>query len=97
MIKRKKAVELMKGFIHEYEMYLNVEAKLSKNTSENYIRDISQYCEFLMKYRNISNPEDITIDDVRSYLNSLKRNHISSVSQSRKLFSHKIISQVFNA
>lgn len=75
----------MKGFIHEYEMYLNVEAKLSKNTSENYIRDISQYCEFLMKYRNISNPEDITIDDVRSYLNSLKRNHISSASQSRKL------------
>lgn len=75
----------MKGFIHEYEMYLNVEAKLSKNTSENYIRDISQYCEFLTKYRNISNPEDITIDDVRSYLNSLKRNHISSASQSRKL------------
>lgn len=80
---------LLEQLIHEYEMYLNVEAKLSKNTSENYIRDIHQYCDYLTKYRNINTPEDITIEDVRSYLNSLKRNHISSASQSRKLSAMK--------
>lgn len=79
----------MEQFIHEYEMYLNVEEKLSKNTTENYISDITQYCNYLSKYRHITDPENITIEDVRSYLSSLKRNHISSSSQSRKLSAMK--------
>lgn len=79
----------MEHFIHEYEMYLNVEAKLSKNTTENYVSDITQYCNYLTKYRNITEPENITIEDVRSYLSSLKRNHISPSSQSRKLSAMK--------
>lgn len=79
----------MEHLIHEYEMYLNVEAKLSKNTTENYVSDITQYCNYLTKYRNITEPENITIEDVRSYLSSLKRNHISPSSQSRKLSAMK--------
>lgn len=78
----------MNGMEHlssEYRMYLTTEAGLSENTCNSYVMDIDQYIEFLEKYRNITDPDFITIDDVRSYLQSLKRKNIASSSQSRKL------------
>ena len=79
----------MKVLIKEYEMYLTIEAKLSKNTCVSYINDITQYCDYIKKYRKKTDPEDIDIEDIRSYLASLKRNHITPSSQSRKLSAMK--------
>lgn len=79
----------MNTLIREYEMYLTTEAKLSKNTCSSYVNDITQYLDYIKKYREKHDPEDINIEDIRSYLASLKRNHISSTSQSRKLSAMK--------
>lgn len=79
----------MNTLIREYEMYLTTEAKLSKNTCISYVNDITQYIDYIKKYREKHDPEDINIEDIRSYLASLKRNHISSTSQSRKLSAMK--------
>lgn len=79
----------MNTLIREYEMYLTTEAKLSKNTCISYVNDITQYLDYIKKYREKHDPEDINIEDIRSYLASLKRNHISSTSQSRKLSAMK--------
>lgn len=84
-----KKGDKMKVLIKEYEMYLTTEAKLSKNTCVSYINDVTQYCDYIKKYRKKIDPEDIDIEDVRSYLSSLKRNHISASSQSRKLSAMK--------
>lgn len=75
----------MKHLIGEYRMYLKSEALLSDNTCDSYVRDITQYLEFIEKYRKKTDPEFIDIEDIRSYLSSLKRKNISSSSQSRKL------------
>lgn len=79
----------MNILVREYEMYLTTEAKLSKNTCISYVNDITQYLDYIKKYREKHDPEDINIEDIRSYLASLKRNHISSTSQSRKLSAMK--------
>ena len=70
---------------NEYKMYLTSEVMLSKNTTESYYLDIVQYVNYLEEVRNITDPAQINIEDIRSYLASLKRNHISSSTQSRKL------------
>lgn len=75
----------MESFIKEYEYYLHGEVNLSNNTCESYIQDINQYMEFLKKYRNVGDVLDIEVDDVRAFLSSLKRHHIASSSQARKL------------
>lgn len=72
-------------FIIEYKLYLNTELRLSENSINSYLTDIIKYCEFLEKERNIIDPEQITVDDVRSFLALLNREHISPSSQSRKL------------
>lgn len=75
----------LKHLVGEYKMYLKSEAGLSNNTCDSYEKDIIQYVDFLEKYRNISEPDSIQIEDIRSYLLSLKRKNISTSSQSRKL------------
>ena len=75
----------MNKYVKEYQYYISGELSLSKNTCESYQRDVEQYAEYLMKYRNITSPAQIDVDDLRSYLTSLKNKHINSSSQSRKL------------
>lgn len=72
-------------FIIEYKLYLNTELRLSENSINSYLTDIIKYCTFLEKERNIFDPEQISVDDVRSFLALLNRERISSASQSRKL------------
>ena len=72
-------------YILEYRLYINTEIKLSENTTVSYLTDIINYCEFLEKHRGITDPKDISVDDIRSFLASLSRKHISASSQSRKL------------
>ena len=73
------------NYVQEYELYLNNELVLSTNTCDNYMRDIKAYVEYIIEYRGIFEPNDITIDDIRSYLASLKRKKINPSSLSRKL------------
>lgn len=75
----------MKKYLQEYSLYITTEMALSKNTCENYERDIEKYCDFIVNVRKKTNPRDIEIEDVRAFINSLKRNHIASSSQARKL------------
>ena len=42
-----------------------------------------------MKYRNVCDPKDISVNDIRSYLVTLKRKNLTSSSISRKLSSIK--------
>lgn len=79
----------MLNYIKEYEYYLHGSLSLSNNTCEAYISDINKYVDFLLKYRNIKVPEDISLDDIRSYLASLKRHNISPGSVARILTSIK--------
>ncbi len=71
--------------MQEYSLYITTEMALSKNTCENYERDIEKYCDFIVNVRKKTNPMDIEIEDVRAFINSLKRKHIASSSQARKL------------
>lgn len=82
-------LKYLQDFIAEYTLYIKTEVKLSKNTCESYIRDITEYCAFLEKNRNIRDSRDITVDDIRSFLAKLNREHITPSSQSRKLSSLK--------
>ena len=70
-------------------MYITTELGLSKNTCDNYLKDNEDYLKYLMKYRNVSDPKDISANDIRSYLVTLKRKNLTSSSISRKLSSIK--------
>lgn len=75
----------MNNFLVEYRIYIGGVLNLAPTTVNSYMRDNQDYCEYLMKYRGISHPEEITLDDIRSYLGSLNRKHISNNSQARKI------------
>lgn len=79
----------MTNYLIEYEMYITTELGLSKNTCDNYLKDNKDYLKYLMKYRNVSDPKDISANDIRSYLVTLKRKNLTSSSISRKLSSIK--------
>jgi len=75
----------LNDYIIEYKLYINTEIRLSANSIMSYLTDVIKYCTFLEKYRGITDPKDITVDDIRSFLASLSRGKISPASQSRKL------------
>lgn len=79
----------MNNYLIEYEMYITTELGLSKNTIENYLKDINDYINYLTKYRKIDEPNLIQSNDVRGYMVSLKRKNLSASSMSRKLSSVK--------
>lgn len=79
----------VKNLCSEYNMYVTMELGLSENTVLNYTHDIEDYTDYLVKVRSKDNAEDIDVDDIRSFLAHLKRNHITSSSMSRKLSSIK--------
>jgi len=75
----------MKSFITEYEYYLRGEVNLSPNTCQSYLKDVNQYVGFVTENRHKLDPDDINIEDLRLYIQSLKRHHIASSSQARKI------------
>ena len=79
----------IKNLCSEYNMYITMELGLSENTVSNYRHDIVDYTDYLNKVRNKFDSNDITVEDIRSFLAHLKRDHISSSSMSRKLSSIK--------
>lgn len=75
----------MKNYVSEFKYYLDGEKNYSRNTSMSYEQDIKDYIDFLMNIRRLHNPKDIMVEDIRSYIVSLKRHHLTSSSQARKL------------
>jgi len=75
--------------LKEYELYLRQEKKLSKNTIDAYINDLSYYLEFLIKYHKIIKPSMITTRHVELYLRTLKRKGFAISAIIRKLSSIK--------
>lgn len=75
----------MNNYISEYKHYLIGVEALSKNTYNSYIRDAEQYCNFLINYRKVNNPEDIDAEDIKGYITSIKRKNNKVSTQARKV------------
>lgn len=75
----------MNNYLVEYRIYIGGVLNLAPATIYSYMKDNQDYCDYLMKYRSITHPEEITLDDIRSYISSLNRKHISDNSQARKI------------
>lgn len=72
-------------YLREYHYYLISELHLSDNTWHSYESDVTQYVNYIVKYRGINEPNDIKLSDLRSYIDSLNRKKIVPSSQARKL------------
>lgn len=79
----------MKNLISEYEIYLKTEMCLSENTISSYMKDINDYVKYLLSYRSVLDFEEIDATDIRGYLSTLKKKHLTNSSISRKLSSIK--------
>ena len=74
----------MQKYVNEYKYYVQGDLRLSENSVVSYKNDIIQYIEYLEK-KGINDPNDIKIEDLRSYLRTLKNKQIAPSSQLRKL------------
>lgn len=74
----------MQKYVNEYKYYVQGDLRLSENSVISYRNDIIQYIEYLEK-KGINDPNDIKIEDLRSYLRTLKNKQIAPSSQLRKL------------
>lgn len=85
----RKSVELENGVvfyeIEDFKYYLSDNKRLSDNSVEAYISDLNQYGIFLRTYQNVYDVRDITDEQIKKYLLSLKRRNLSNKSISRKL------------
>lgn len=73
----------MNECIEEYINYIYIERKLSKNTKEAYLRDLT----FFKEYLNNKNIEDISTYDIKNYINHLDNNKESQRTIARKIVS----------
>lgn len=79
----------IKPALKEFEYYLRGEKNVSKATFDAYITDLKKYEYFLTTYRNIYDVKDINIEDIRKYLASLKRKHLTVSTMARNITSIK--------
>ena len=75
--------------IEDYRKYLTDERRASANTVSSYIRDVTQFADFLKNTGN-SGFTSVTEDDIRSYLSLLEKNERSKATISRCLTSLKV-------
>lgn len=71
--------------IEDYKHYLLSVKNMSKNTIDAYVSDLNQYGIFLRTYQFIETPEDVSEENIKKYLQSLKRKDLSNKSISRKI------------
>ncbi|NBV40731.1 tyrosine recombinase [bacterium] len=72
--------------IHQFEHYLLVERMVATNTVESYTSDMEQFFNFISKKFPEKKLQDITPDDVKLYIEFLrKRVRLTASSASRKL------------
>lgn len=79
----------MKPVLKEYIYYLRRRKGLSENTIKAYERDLEDYLNHLIKYRNIVDIKNVNRRDILAYLKTLSKNDIKAVSITRKLSSIK--------
>ena len=79
----------IKTALKEFEYYLRGEKNVSEATFDAYISDLSKYDYFLTTYRNKFDVKDINIEDIRKYLASLKRKHLTVSTLARNITSIK--------
>ncbi|MEZ4908448.1 MAG: tyrosine-type recombinase/integrase [Saprospiraceae bacterium] len=72
-----------KSAINGFKSFMILERSLSDNTVEAYLRDINGFVEFLQITSLDISPLNITLNDLRKYLNELNDIGISSRSQAR--------------
>lgn len=76
---------LWQSYKSGFEAYLRLEKSLSKNTIQAYLQDIDKLIVYLEHDNSIATPQQITIDDLRSFLGQLVKINISARSQMRIL------------
>ncbi|MGD9887369.1 MAG: site-specific tyrosine recombinase XerD [Bacilli bacterium] len=79
----------MQNYLNEYKFYISGELNLRPYTQTSYLKDLEQYLDFLTKYRLRSDPNEITVEDIRHYLGTFKRKQCSNSTLARKLSSVK--------
>lgn len=75
----------MNYLLNDYAFYLRNERGLSENTLQAYVKDLSQYKDFLEKHHKLSNVNRIEKKHVESFLKSLKSRKLDAKSIARKL------------
>ncbi len=82
-MKEKKEVYFYE--ISDFIYFLEVDKRLSKNTSISYKSDLNKYAEFLFKYQEVTDVSEITENNINKYIMSLKRAELSKQSIARKI------------
>jgi len=86
---KKEEKEIVFYEISDFKYYLQNEKRASKNTVSAYITDINMYAEFMKKYQNVFDVQDIEREHINKYILSLKRKELSKQSISRKVIAIK--------
>ena len=79
----------IKAALKEFEYYLRGEKNVSEATFDAYISDLKNYEYFITTYRNKVDVKEIFLEDIRKYLASLKRKHLTVSTLSRNITSIK--------
>jgi len=76
----------MENAIKDFSAHIDVERNLSYHTKRNYLSDLRQFREFLLK-SGVNKPSDVDQTVIRAFLASLYRGKIKKVTVSRKVAS----------
>ena len=77
------------GEIKEYQYYLQSVKMMSQNSILSYVNDVTNYLNFLISKYQVDDMQDVSSEEIRGYLASLKKKKMSSASMSRNLCSVK--------
>lgn len=76
----------MEGAVRDFGVHIDVERNLSYHTKRNYLSDLRQFREFLLK-NGLDKPSDVDQTVIRAFLASLYRGRIKKTTVSRKVAS----------
>lgn len=76
----------MENAVRDFGIHIDVERNLSYHTKRNYLSDLRQFREFLLK-NGVDKPSDVDQAVIRAFLASLYRGKIKKVTVSRKVAS----------
>ena len=77
----------MEQLLKEYEYYLKSEKMMSPNSISSYINDCTNYVSFLVNNCGITDMDDVTADEIRDFLTTLKKKKMKSSSMQVQLMS----------
>ena len=82
----------MGSIIHDFQIYLEVEKNVSRNTETAYITDLKEFTEFLIDHQYIHHQEEVINAEpemIRQYLSRLYFQKVKKVTVNRKVSSLK--------